>query len=90
MRDLSKVKQKSRQQTWELHHAALTPCPFTLRLQQQTYSLEKGSFAQQAAPPETQKRPSVIVGQKPEGDGWPTCHHQLNTAHKEKNIPSLF
>jgi len=64
MRDLSKVNQKSLQQTWELHHAALIPCPFTLRLQQQMYSLEKGSTAQQAALPRSQKRPSATVRPK--------------------------
>lgn len=54
MRDLSKVKQKSLQQTYELHHGALVPCVFTLQLQEQSCSLEKGLLAHGEALPQTQ------------------------------------
>lgn len=54
MRDLSKVKQKSLQKTYELHHSAQVPCAFTLQLQQQSCSLEKGSLVLGEALPQTQ------------------------------------
>lgn len=54
MRDLSKVKQKSLQQTYELPYSAQVPCAFTLQLQQQSCSLEKGSLVLGEGLPQTQ------------------------------------
>lgn len=88
MRDLSKVNQKSLQQTWELLHAALIPCPFTLQLQQLTWErLVCPTGSPSTNPKETfcdcqAKSLKMIVGQG--------VTISLTLHAKEKTILSLF